>query len=945
MLDYLKEIESRLIGHNPYKLRDDAAMLVIGLGGSGIKHLSYAKRLLSQRFMQGSNDEERKIACEEFNNRVKFHCLDTATDDQKKYGIPDGDFDPLSVIETNNEWMRSWLNPELLRNPPRPGDPGAQQTRQIARWYLFSNSTTVCEHFEEKIRDLWRMDQGPQHLNRIFVIVIASIAGGTGCGTFIDIPYFIRKTVRRLTLPSDRFDIYGMLELPDSKLLVDPLDKIGTRNAWSNCYAALRELQYFMTVDLRNNRMPMYRAEFSDGSDFDSNERIFKQVFLLSDQFSDNVSAHLRNVSNEADKKKQYIDIAIPEALTVMISKIQDRRAANRDNNEPGNTIYDFDSGMNNVSGQDIREDIKDQTSHFKLVSTLGVSKLEVPMTEIVAAILNRIFVGMKKRWDIMAKNTRLRESVLKKDLIPALQLEETFDFLKDIIPNATSHDLKRKNYKQTFDAEINGIPNTTAFKERREKFYEKLAVTIDRIYERYGPFFTLKILEPGQYGLYVNAILLNMEPEEDYDGDIWQDLDNYQSFVPGLFKKGKKDAMCKTLLEHFSSYREKKVFEKFKEWVENEKPFSGDISEELGLKYEIDSRYHSGLFTKVTKACTALMDILGSLTKYNPKVSLEEAVNGIAYSVDMSSIKLDEIDKKASAFFCKILVRKNGANEETCDTRDPVYLVRNGNILTEKKDGKDVPVEALPFCREEAKIEKVRFTRITDGGSVQTDWDVIAIEDGLILGNSETPILSIEKFVSNFLLAIKDANEAKVFEVMLDHFTDLTNTFRKSAFENMIILSSSGVDPSKSLLRMNDTEKKRHFARAIEQFNEKAMPSYPIDGDKIEIRRNNVRNYSVGIEPEFSGFYDKILDEIRAPLIPRDRVNKLYTEEFPVMSAVNFYFDYSFSWYLHILNRGEVGDCKKMYDARINSGDGAGLHIEENEAGLDIRPKLVKEL
>lgn len=80
---------------------------------------------------------------------------------------------------------------------------------------------------------------GPGERLRIFTV--NSIAGGTGCGTFIDFAYILHHLVRDL----EEVGLYGFLVLPKGFEGVEPEDK--ERNLMEgNCFAAFRELQRFM---------------------------------------------------------------------------------------------------------------------------------------------------------------------------------------------------------------------------------------------------------------------------------------------------------------------------------------------------------------------------------------------------------------------------------------------------------------------------------------------------------------------------------------------------------------------------------------------------------------------------------------------------------------------------------------------------------------------------
>jgi len=118
---------------------------------------------------------------------------------------------------------------------------------------FFANDTKVLSAISKAMDDIKSYDVGRLEKNDKFelisnnvtVNIVCSLGGGTGSGTFIDIGYLFRS----LGAIKPRYKIAGYFLLP-SVFRKHPF----TRNVEPNCYAALKELDYFMNFQAQDSR-------------------------------------------------------------------------------------------------------------------------------------------------------------------------------------------------------------------------------------------------------------------------------------------------------------------------------------------------------------------------------------------------------------------------------------------------------------------------------------------------------------------------------------------------------------------------------------------------------------------------------------------------------------------------------------------------------------------
>jgi len=249
-----------------------ADVLVVGLGGTGVKTLLHVKKqLLDQR-------SDGKLP-----PNVKLLGLDTTTSPDKVKGISgtaaavrrrvdlayDGqvdlnlNVDYLYIGGEVHSWVcgnggdlgwndahyaRNWFNKRFICDYPGAStllniDSGAGQFRQIGRLAFFNalrqgTASNLYRTIQTKLEGLG---------TNIKLIVCGSLAGGTGASMWLDLAHLITRIASSM---NRQVESYAMLALPNSFDWTSP--GLVTDSMKARCTAALREMRRFLGVTDQN---------------------------------------------------------------------------------------------------------------------------------------------------------------------------------------------------------------------------------------------------------------------------------------------------------------------------------------------------------------------------------------------------------------------------------------------------------------------------------------------------------------------------------------------------------------------------------------------------------------------------------------------------------------------------------------------------------------------
>ncbi|MCX6031837.1 MAG: hypothetical protein NT169_21365 [Chloroflexi bacterium] len=261
--------------------------IIIGLGGTGKVALARLKARFYQRF------NGRLPAT------VRLLCLDI--DPKEELGRVDGqmvklgteeflDLGNVNVSDIKRELaanhfpeIDAWFDRKIALAESNLRK-GAQQNRQLGRLALFWRLEEVKQALTNAIGHVTRLgltaEAGRPDTARpveVNVFIISSICGGTGSGMLIDVAYVIKDLFERRGM-GDLVSVIGVL--------VSPLvfRTANQDNIQPNAFAALQELDYFMTRRAEKTAKRLgepAQINYPSGYQVDCHERPFKICYLI----------------------------------------------------------------------------------------------------------------------------------------------------------------------------------------------------------------------------------------------------------------------------------------------------------------------------------------------------------------------------------------------------------------------------------------------------------------------------------------------------------------------------------------------------------------------------------------------------------------------------------------------------------------------------------------
>ncbi|MBQ7088854.1 MAG: hypothetical protein IJN04_04350 [Clostridia bacterium] len=226
--------------------------LFIGLGGTGGEVLS---RIL--KMMKGLPDEERS----------KLIYIDTDQGDTARLraaGIPAVDIGSSDTVRDiiyhlgEDDGVRTWCptspkNKEFLSSRT---DDGASQYRLKSRLCMAKFLANPNNELKRKLDEVSVPGLNVEK-ETLRVIVVSSIAGGTGAGSFVQVALYLRAYFR--DNGHNDISITGLFACPDlyAKTALDnPGSREKVENMYGNAYAAIRELNAMNLVVNRDTAQP-----------------------------------------------------------------------------------------------------------------------------------------------------------------------------------------------------------------------------------------------------------------------------------------------------------------------------------------------------------------------------------------------------------------------------------------------------------------------------------------------------------------------------------------------------------------------------------------------------------------------------------------------------------------------------------------------------------------
>lgn len=270
--------------------------LVIGCGGTGVKALRHLRRRLREEFGRQVDDDPQLIQLLGVDTVPLTNTTTMEALHQHEYAYIGG-FNASRVIENLDhfEEINAWWDYDTEQGLPLGFiSTGARQLRVIGRLAFFRRFHTYNSRLTAKLSKLpsiqlhqkehrrGRPTQDQVNLPNIFII--ASLAGGTGSGVFLDIGNHLKDKL------GEQARVIAILVLP-SVFKEDIPSLLQQRRIEANTYAALKELDYFQGGKV-------FSAKYPTQPEISVYGRAFDFVYLLdranSEGFSLDTQEHIQ---------------------------------------------------------------------------------------------------------------------------------------------------------------------------------------------------------------------------------------------------------------------------------------------------------------------------------------------------------------------------------------------------------------------------------------------------------------------------------------------------------------------------------------------------------------------------------------------------------------------------------------------------------------------------
>jgi hypothetical protein len=260
--------------------KDVLPTLIIGLGGTGHQVIKRVKELFKKRY----SDEKLPIRYLLIDTDLKSF-MDDSIENNEKCQLKFGDGIKNTLDWAYNNLNFHWLpkNPKLTADFFTAIDQGAGLMRPIGRLYLCKNAKLMYDVLTNAKNDLVDIhkiltDYGSaflENIDRQKVYIVGSLAGGTGCGVFLDVAVMLSKIFNR-----DNTNLIGLFTLEscyDDKLSSD----IDAQNrSKANCYAALKELEFYMS-SITNPKDEKYLFKYNNMAEIRLERRLLDVCYLI----------------------------------------------------------------------------------------------------------------------------------------------------------------------------------------------------------------------------------------------------------------------------------------------------------------------------------------------------------------------------------------------------------------------------------------------------------------------------------------------------------------------------------------------------------------------------------------------------------------------------------------------------------------------------------------
>lgn len=414
--------------------------LIIGLGGIGSK-------IVTDVYSQIPESERRNVV---------VHVFDTDVNSAKKLGLREKDVtitsSDLTVrkclakdeIQKSNvtEWFPTEsptiLNTQFLT--------GAGQVRAISRLaYMDSIGSGRLKELEAKLAAFSQLN-GESHAEEIRIMIVSSLAGGTGSGIFLQTALYLRDYFQK---EGKSVTIRGSFILPDILIKNNVLNGSHIRNTRANGYACLKELDAIIRSTLSSGNEHSVNIQLAYKPGMKDDEKVTKNpydfVFLYDYENTEgkNLGSYQHYLDHVA--KTVYLQLfsdiageAASDEINMLVNVIEQQGRARYASAGVASLMYPYkdliDYNSYRLANENLNqkwlkldtlyENELEENENYK---KQGIHK-EVPKKHIR---MNELFDNEVKNGDIFFKNLNRTLHVLLKD--NELGPKKTVEFLNSI--------------------------------------------------------------------------------------------------------------------------------------------------------------------------------------------------------------------------------------------------------------------------------------------------------------------------------------------------------------------------------------------------------------------------------------------------------------------------------------------------------------------------------
>ena len=273
--------------------RKNALTLVIGIGGSGAAAVAEADRLVEQKFCPGYQNyvdflvvdsDVYEIEKVRNNSNVRTLCISTPGARER--------------MRCRSEFFRKFMPADY--DIEKINDHGASADRMTGKVKLYDVSedgiTTNDVKFQNMITDLFREKWMEYRGLPVDIVILTGISGGTGSGIFVDLAARAKHACR--VAEAGGAEIYGYIMLPDTAEQFACSEE-KRQIFYQNGYAALKELESYMSIDFNTDRKEILESANSGANvTLDYINRLFDFPVLIDGDYREAVSMLAETVAN-----------------------------------------------------------------------------------------------------------------------------------------------------------------------------------------------------------------------------------------------------------------------------------------------------------------------------------------------------------------------------------------------------------------------------------------------------------------------------------------------------------------------------------------------------------------------------------------------------------------------------------------------------------------------